>query len=87
MTDLEMRVAEMGAGLKLITGMLGLTVALLQDADRAVVLNALAALQTDSGPEEDTEESRVAAKSALEAGKALTILIEKFAAEIEAVRA
>jgi len=46
MTELEIRVTEMGAGLKLLTGILGLAVSLLPDADRAVVLKALTALQT-----------------------------------------
>ncbi len=86
MTELETRVTELGAGLKLLTGMLGLTVALLPDADRAVVLKALAALQTESGPGANTDESRVAARSESEAGKALTVMIENFAAEIAAVR-
>ncbi len=86
MTKLETRVTEMGAGLKLLTGMLGLTVALLPDADRAVVLKALAALQTESGPEENTDESRVAARSEVEAGKALTVMIERFAVEVAAAR-
>ena len=86
MTELETRVTEMGAGLKLLTGMLGLTVALLPDADRAIVLKALAALQTESGPEENTDKSRVAARSEVEAGKALTVLIERFAVELAAAR-
>jgi len=86
MTELETRVTELGAGLKLLTGMLGLTVALLPDADRAVVLKALAALQTESSPGANTDEARVAARSESEAGKALTVMIEKFAAEIAAVR-
>jgi len=86
MTELEMRVAELGAGLKLLTGMLGLTIALLPDADRAVVLQALAALQTESDPGADTDESRVAARSESEAGKALTVMIENFASEVAAVR-
>ena len=86
MTELEARVTELGAGLKLLTSMLGLTVALLPDADRAVVLKALAALQTESGSAENTDESRVAAGSESEAGKALTMMIERFAAEVAAVR-
>lgn len=86
MTDLETRVIEMGAGLKLLTGILGLAVALLPDADRAVVLKALTALQTESGPEENSDESRVAARSEAQAGKALTVMIEKFAAEVAAAR-
>lgn len=86
MTELETRVTELGAGLKLLTGMLGLTVALLPDADRAVVLKALAALQTESGPGENTDESRVAARSEAEAGQALTVMIENFAAEVAAAR-
>ena len=87
MIELEARVTEIGAGLKLLTGMLGLTVALLPEADRAVVLKALAALQTERGPEEDTDTSRVAARSESEAGKALTVMIKKFAAEVAAARA
>ncbi len=86
MTELEARVAEIGAGLKLLTGMLGLTVALLPEVDRAVVLKALAALQAESAPGEGRDESRVAAKSQSEASAALTLLIRNFAAEVAANR-
>ncbi len=86
MDDLETLVVEMAAGVKLLTGMLGLTVALLPEADRAIVLKALAALQTEANPPEDTDQSKVAAKSASEAGKALTRMIEQFAAEIAVKR-
>lgn len=85
MTELETRTAEIGAGLKLVTGILGLTVALLPEADRAVVLKALEALQTESGSRE-TDKSRVAAKSEFEASDALTTMIKKFAAEVAAAR-
>ena len=86
MTDLEKRVIELGAGLKLLTGMVGLIVALLADADQAVVLEALAALQTESGPAENTDEARVAARSEAEAGRVLATMIERFAAEVAAAR-
>ena len=87
MNDLETLVVEMAAGLKLLTGMLGLTVALLPDADRAIVLKALAALQTESGPAEDTDQSKVATRSSAEAGRALMTMIENFAADVAARRA
>ncbi len=86
MDELETLVVEMAAGVKLLTGMLGLTVALLPDADRAIVLKALAALQTEASPPEDTDRSKITAQSASEAGKALTTMIERFAAEIAATR-
>ena len=84
MDDLESLIVEMAAGLKLVTGMLGLTVALLPEADRGVVLKALAALRTESDPAQDTDQSQVATRSAAEASTALTIMIEKFATELAA---
>ena len=86
MDDLETLVVEMAAGVKLLTGMLGLTVALLPDADRAIVLKALAALQAEANPPENTDQSKLAAKSTSDAGKALTRMIEQFAVEIAATR-
>ena len=86
MNDLESMVVEMAAGLKLLTGILGLTVALLPEADRSVVLKALDALRTESDPAQDTDQSHVAARSAAEASVALTIMVEKFSAEIAASR-
>jgi hypothetical protein len=68
MTDLETLVVEMAAGLKLLTGMLGLTVALLPEADRVIVLKALVALQTESGPTENTDQSKLATRSSAECG-------------------
>ena len=82
MTDIESTVIEMAAGLKLVTGMLGLTVALLPEADRALVLKALAALETGSGPQGETHHPELAAKSSAEAARTLSLLIEKFATEI-----
>jgi len=46
----------------------------------------MVSLQTESGPEENSDESRVAARSEAQAGKALTVMIEKFAAEVAAAR-
>ena len=86
MNDLETMVIEMAAGLKLLVGMLGLTVALLPEADRAVVVKALAALQAEGSLAEDTDRSKTATKSSVEAAKALTTLIENFASEIAATR-
>lgn len=82
MTDTEALVIEMAAGLKLVTGMLGLTVALLPAADRALVLKALAALEIESGPQGDTDHPGLATRSAAEAARALSLLIERFAGEI-----
>ena len=81
MTDLEALVIEMGAGVKLLTGMLGLPVALLPE-----VLKALTALRAEAELPSNTEHSHIAAKSSVEAGRALTVMIEKFAAEIAASR-
>lgn len=86
MTDLESLVTELAAGLKLVTGMLGLTVALLPVADRALVLDALAALEAENGPKDEAEQSRVAIRSAAEGARTLTLLVEKFATEIAATR-
>ena len=86
MTDIETLVIEMAAGLKLVTGMLGLTVALLPEADRALVLNALKALETDSGAQDETGHPGLAARSSSEAAQALSMLIEKFASEIKSTR-
>ena len=86
MTDLESLVAEMAAGLKLVTGMLGLTVALLPAADRALVLDALAALEAENAPKDEAEQSQVATKSSAAGARTLTLLVEKFAAEIAASR-
>ena len=87
MTDLETMVIEMAAGVKLLAGMLGLTVALLPEADRAVVMKALAALQAEADPAEDTDPSRTATRSSAEAAKALATLVENFAGEIAMTRA
>lgn len=92
MTDTESLVIEMAAGLKLVTGMLGLTVALLPAADRALVLDALAALQTEGGPQDGTAHQGktappdLAARSSSEAARALALLVEKFAGEISSAR-
>ena len=86
MTEVENLVFEMAAGLKLLTNMLGLTIALLPEADRAVALDALAALQEESSPAEHTARSEVATRSLAEAGSTMTTMIEKFAAEIAAAR-
>jgi hypothetical protein len=82
MTDTETLMIEMAAGLKLVTGMLGLTVALLPAIDRALVLNALAAFETESGPQGETDHPELATRSSAEAARTLSLLIEKFAAEI-----
>lgn len=86
MTDTETLVIEMAAGLKLVTGMLGLTVALLPAADRALVLDALAALEAESGPQGETNHPGLATRSSAEAARALSMLIEKFAGEIRSTR-
>lgn len=86
MNDLETLVVEMAAGLKLLTGMLGLTVAMLPDAERTLVLNALTALETQNGPAEEPGQSQVATRASAEAAKTLAGLIEKFAAELAATR-
>ncbi len=86
MTDLETLVIEMAAGLKLLAGMLGLTVALLPEADRAVVLKSLAALQNEGAPAENTDEATTATSSTVEAAKTLAALIENFTSEIAATR-
>ncbi len=86
MNDLETLVIEVAAGVKLMTGILGLTVALLPEDDRAIVLKALAALQAEAEPTEDTARSQLSTRSAAEAGRALTMMVEKFAAEIAASR-
>ncbi len=86
MTDLETLVIEVAAGVKLLAGMLGLTVALLPEADRAVVMKALTALQTETSPAEDTDPLKTATKSSSEAAKSLAKLIEDFASEIAATR-
>ena len=82
MTDTETLVVEMAAGLKLVTGMLGLTVALLPEADRALVLSALAALETESGAQGETDHPELARRSSADAARTLSLLIEKFASEI-----
>lgn len=82
MTDTEALVIEMAAGLKLVTGMLGLTVALLPEADRVLVLKALTALEAENGPQGDTDRPGLATRSAAEAARALSQLIEKFSDEI-----
>ena len=82
MTDAESLVTELAAGLKLVTGMLGLTVALLPEADRALVLKALAALETENGPKSATDHPSLATRSSADAAKTLSMLIEKFASEI-----
>ncbi len=82
MTDTEALVLEMAAGLKLVTGMLGLTVALLPEADRALVLKALTALETENGPKSATDHPSLATRSSADAARALSMLIEKFASEI-----
>ena len=82
MTDTESLVTELAAGLKLVTGMLGLTVALLPEADRALVLKALAALEAENGPKSSADHPSLATRSSAEAAKALSVLIEKFASEI-----
>ncbi len=79
----EALLADLGAGVKLLTGMLGLTVALLPAADRAFVVNALAALQDDGG----RESAGLAAHASAEAARALMVLIERFAVEVAAARA
>ena len=86
MTDTETLVIEMAAGLKLVTGMLGLTVALLPAADRALVLDALAALQTEGDLQDGTAPPGLAARSSSEAARALALLVEKFAGEIGSAR-
>ena len=83
MTDTETLVTEMAAGLKLVTGMLGLTVALLPSDDRALVLKALAALEAENSLRGATDHPSLAAKSSAEAAKTLSVLIEKFASEIK----
>ncbi|MGI4792530.1 MAG: hypothetical protein ACRYG8_00295 [Janthinobacterium lividum] len=82
MTETEALVIEMAAGLKLVTGMLGLTVALLPAADRALVLKALTALETESGPQGEIDHPELATRASAAAAKALFLLIEKFAVEI-----
>ena len=82
MTDTQSLVVEMAAGLKLVTGMLGPTVALLPEADRALVLKALAALETENGPQSATDHPSLATRSSADAARALSMLIEKFANEI-----
>lgn len=84
----EALLADLGAGVKLLTGMLGLTVALLPAADRAFVLTALAALQDDSGRRETAGPApQLAAHASAEAARALTVLIERFSLEVAAARA
>lgn len=84
----EALLADLGAGVKLLTGMLGLTVALLPPGDRAFVLNALAALQADSGRRETVGPApQLAAHASAEAARALSVLIERFALEVAAARA
>ncbi len=68
--------ADLSAGVKVLTGMLGLTVALLPTADRAFVLNALAALQADGG-----EPGQGAA------AQALSVLVERFSVDVANARA
>ena len=82
MTDTETLVTEMAAGLKLVTGMLGLTVALLPAVDRALVLKALAVLEIENSPNSETDHPSLMVRSSAEAAKALAMLIEKFASEI-----
>ena len=86
MTDLENLVIEMAAGLKLLASMLGLTVALLPEADRAVVMRSLTALQNEAAPAENTNESSTATSSTVEAARTLASLIENFTSEIAATR-
>ncbi len=82
MTDTETLVTEMAAGLKLVTGMLGLTVALLPADDRALVLKALAALETENSSKGEADHPSLSIRSSAEAAKVLSTLIEKFASEI-----
>ena len=82
MTDTESLVTELAAGLRLVTGMLGLTVALLPPDDRALVLKALAALESENSPKGEADHQGLATRSSAEAAKALSTLIEKFAGEI-----
>ena len=86
MNDLETLVIELAAGVKLLAGMLGLTVALLPEADRMVVMKALTALQAESGSAENTDQSTTATRSSVEAAKTLATLIENFADEIATTR-
>ena len=82
MTDTDSVVIEMAAGLKLVTGMLGLTVALLPEADRALVLKALAALEAGNAPQGAADRPDLATRSSADAARALSMLIETFASEI-----
>ena len=84
--DSEALLADLGAGVRLLTGMLGLTVALLPATDRAFVLNALAALQDDSGRQTAAPGPQLAAHASAEAARALTVLIERFSLEVAAAR-
>ena len=84
--DAEALLADLGAGVRLLTGMLGLTVALLPAADRTFVLSALAALQDDSGRQTAGPGPQLAAHASAEAARALTVLIERFSLEVAAAR-
>lgn len=85
MNDADVLNLNLAAGIKLLTGMLGLTVALLPAADREIVLAALAALEADNASHLLLGEPSADAAS-FQAAKALETFIKRFAAEIETRR-